>query len=148
MDTNDCPLLQEVKHLVQRAQVGHASEVLSTAETRLGELGDGTVEGGPPAMHFPRVVALIDDDPAAGLVATEDMLAAAERDDAQGWRACALALRAAIDLGRLWNQEGRGEEAARLLSGIEGEFTEGRDTPDLQAACALLAAIRSPSSAV
>ncbi len=98
MDTNDCPLLQEVKHLVQRAQVGHASEVLSTAETRLRELGDGTVEGGPPAMHFPRVVALIDDDAAAGLTATEDMLAAAERDDEQGWRACALALRAEAKL--------------------------------------------------
>lgn len=98
MDTDDCPLLQEVKHLVQRAQVGHASEVLSTAETRLRELGDGTVEGGPPAMHFPRVVALIDDDAAAGLAATEDMLAAAERDDEQGWRACALALRAEAKL--------------------------------------------------
>ncbi|KQV71300.1 hypothetical protein ASC64_04450 [Nocardioides sp. Root122] len=98
MDTNDCPLLEEVKHLVQRAQLGHASEVLATAETRLGELGDGTVEGGPAAMHFPRVVALIDDDAAAGLTATEDMLAAAERDDAQGWRACALALRAEAKL--------------------------------------------------
>lgn len=98
MDTNDCPLLEEVKHLVQRAQLGHASEVLATAETRLRELGDGTVEGGPAAMHFPRVVALIDDDAAAGLTATEDMLAAAERDDAQGWRACALALRAEAKL--------------------------------------------------
>ncbi|MDR7252597.1 diguanylate cyclase (GGDEF)-like protein [Nocardioides sp. BE266] len=98
MVADDCPLLQEVKHLVQRAQVGHASEVLSTAGTRLRELGDGTIEGGPAAMHFPRVVALIDDDAAAGLTATEDMLAAAERDDEQGWRACALALRAEAKL--------------------------------------------------
>jgi tetratricopeptide (TPR) repeat protein len=59
----------------------------------------------------------------------------------------ALALRAAIDLGRRWNQEGLGEEAARLLAEIEGEFTEGRDTPDLQAACTLLETIRSASRA-
>jgi predicted ATPase len=58
-----------------------------------------------------------------------------------------LELRAGMDLARLWNGEGRSEEAERLLAGIEEKFTEGRDTPDLQAACALLETVRSVSSA-
>ncbi|HYU32292.1 MAG TPA: protein kinase [Thermoanaerobaculia bacterium] len=59
----------------------------------------------------------------------------------------ALELRAAMDLSRLWHREGRSEEAARLLAGVYDRTTEGRDTPDLQAACALLADIRSGRSA-
>jgi len=103
MDAIDDALLREVKHLVQRAQVGQAAEVLRTADARLQELGDGTVEGGPAAMHFPRVVALIDDDDVAALAAAEDMLRAAERDNALGWRACALAIRG--ELGLLLGEE-------------------------------------------
>jgi len=57
----------------------------------------------------------------------------------------ALELRAALDLARLWHRKGWSEEAERLLAGVEGRFTEGRETPDLQAACTLLDAIRSPS---
>ncbi|HKH43042.1 MAG TPA: protein kinase [Thermoanaerobaculia bacterium] len=57
----------------------------------------------------------------------------------------ALELRAVLDLARLWHGEGWSEEAARLLAGVEGRFTEGRETPDLQAACTLLDAIRSAS---
>jgi len=57
----------------------------------------------------------------------------------------ALELRAALDLARLWQRDGRSEEAERLLAGVEGKFTEGRETPDLQAACTLLDAIRSAS---
>jgi hypothetical protein len=50
-----------------------------------------------------------------------------------------LELRAVISLSRLWQQQGKREEAWRLLAEIYGWFTEGFDTTDLQEAKALLA---------
>ncbi|MCL4860228.1 MAG: AAA family ATPase [Caldilineaceae bacterium] len=50
-----------------------------------------------------------------------------------------LELRAAISLARLWQQQGKGDEARSLLAEIYGWFTEGFDTADLQEARALLA---------
>lgn len=47
-------------------------------------------------------------------------------------------LRAAVSLTRLWQAQGRPEEARERLAGIYGWFTEGFDTPDLVAARALL----------
>ena len=61
-------------------------------------------------------------------------------DVAHSQQAKSLELRAALSLIRLWQQEGKG--AARdLLLPLYGWFTEGFDTPDLQAAKALLAAL-------
>ena len=48
-------------------------------------------------------------------------------------------LQAAMSLGRLWQAQGKKEEARRLLSEIYGWFTEGFDTADLKDAKALLA---------
>ena len=50
----------------------------------------------------------------------------------------ALELRAAMSLGRLWQQQGKRAEAYELLAPIYGWFTEGFDTTDLQEAKALL----------
>ena len=41
-------------------------------------------------------------------------------------------LRAAISLARLWQKQGKGEEARQLLAEIYGWFTEGFDTKDLK----------------
>jgi predicted ATPase len=49
-----------------------------------------------------------------------------------------LELRAAMSLSRLWQSQGKKEEARRLLSEIYGWFTEGFDTADLKDAKALL----------
>ncbi len=49
-----------------------------------------------------------------------------------------LELRATTSLARLWRQQGRREEARRMLAEIYGWFTEGFDTRDLQEARALL----------
>jgi predicted ATPase len=49
-----------------------------------------------------------------------------------------LELRAAMSLGRLWQQQGKWTEAHELLAPIYGWFTEGFDTADLQEAKALL----------
>ena len=49
-----------------------------------------------------------------------------------------LELRAAMSLSRLWQQQGRRDEARALLAPLYGWFTEGFDTADLQEAKALL----------
>jgi predicted ATPase len=53
-------------------------------------------------------------------------------------RAKSLELRAVMSLSRLWQQQGKKDEARRLLAEIYGWFTEGFDTKDLQEAKALL----------
>jgi len=42
-------------------------------------------------------------------------------------------------MSRLWQQQGKRDEAIELLAPIYGWFTEGFDTADLQEAKALLA---------
>ena len=54
-------------------------------------------------------------------------------------QAKSLELRAAMSLARLWQQQGKKEEARKLLAEIYGWFTEGFDTKDLQEAKAFLA---------
>jgi DNA-binding SARP family transcriptional activator len=56
-------------------------------------------------------------------------------------QARALELRAATSLAQLWLAQRRDAEARRLITGSYSWFTEGFDTPDLQAAHALLADI-------
>jgi hypothetical protein len=59
-------------------------------------------------------------------------------DMARQQRAKALELRAAMSLSRLWQRQGRREDAHQLLAPIYRLFTEGFDTADLQEANALL----------
>jgi class 3 adenylate cyclase/predicted ATPase len=63
-------------------------------------------------------------------------LAIARRQQAKSWE-----LRAAMSLARLWQQQGKRQEARELLAPIYGWFTEGFDTADLQEAKALLEAL-------
>ncbi|MFB0533595.1 MAG: BTAD domain-containing putative transcriptional regulator, partial [Anaerolineae bacterium] len=57
----------------------------------------------------------------------------ARRQQAKSWE-----LRATTSLARLWQEQGRMDEARQMLAEIYGWFTEGFDTPDLQEAKALL----------
>jgi predicted ATPase len=57
----------------------------------------------------------------------------ARRQEAKAWE-----LRAAMSLSRLWQRQGKRQEAHALLAPIYGWFTEGFDTADLQEAKALL----------
>ena len=59
-------------------------------------------------------------------------------DTARRQQAKSLELRAAMSLSRLWQQQGKQEEARQMLAEIYGWFTEGFDTADLQEAKALL----------
>ena len=70
-------------------------------------------------------------------VAAEDSyrraLEVAQRQSAKFWE-----LRAALDLARLWRDQGKRTKARDLLSPIYGWFTEGFDIRDLKEAKALL----------
>jgi predicted ATPase len=57
----------------------------------------------------------------------------ARRQQAESWE-----LRAAVNLSRLWQQQGKRTEAHQVLADVYGWFTEGFDTADLQEAKALL----------
>ena len=62
-------------------------------------------------------------------------------DIARCQQAKSLELRAAMSLSRLWQQQGKRQEARALLAGVYHWFTEGFDTADLQEAKALLQAV-------
>jgi predicted ATPase len=57
---------------------------------------------------------------------------------AQNQQAKSLELRAATSLARLWQQQGKPEEARQVLAAVYDWFTEGFDTADLQDAKSLL----------
>ncbi len=57
----------------------------------------------------------------------------ARRQQAKSWE-----LRATTSLARLWQTQGKREEARQMLAEIYGWFTEGFDTPDLTEAKALI----------
>jgi predicted ATPase len=67
----------------------------------------------------------------------QQALAVARRQEARSWE-----LRAATSLARLWQSQGKRQEAYDLLAPVYGWFTEGFDTADLQEAKALLEALR------
>ena len=62
---------------------------------------------------------------------------------AQNQQAKSFELRAATSLARLWQQQGKRQEAHDLLAPVYGWFTEGFDTADLQDAKALLDELRA-----
>jgi serine/threonine protein kinase/tetratricopeptide (TPR) repeat protein len=60
---------------------------------------------------------------------------------AAGRSAASLELRAAVSLARLWQGQGRRDEARALLSGVYATFTEGLATADVVEAGTLLTAL-------
>lgn len=60
-------------------------------------------------------------------------------------QARSLELRAATSLARLWQRQGRGQEADAVLRPVYEWFTEGFDTADLRDAAAVLGSTRDPT---
>jgi predicted ATPase len=63
------------------------------------------------------------------------------KDVARAQQARSWELRTTTDLARVWQSQGRCEEAFNALREIYDQFSEGFETPDLQAANALLKSI-------
>jgi predicted ATPase len=63
-------------------------------------------------------------------------IAIAQKQSAKSWE-----LRATTSLAKLWQQQGKRQEAHDLLAPVYGWFTEGFDTADLKDAKALLDAL-------
>ena len=59
-------------------------------------------------------------------------------DIARRQQAKSLELRAALSLSRLWQRQGERAQARQLLAEVNGWFTEGFETADLQEAKGLL----------
>ena len=79
------------------------------------------------------VLAQAADQHALAETCFQHALGIARHQQAKSWE-----LRAAVSLSRLWQQQGKRDEACELLVPIYGWFTEGFDTADLQEAKALL----------
>ena len=63
---------------------------------------------------------------------------------ARGQGARSLEFRAVLSMSRVWREHGREADARRLLADAWAGFTEGRDTPDLREAEALLSTMPAP----
>jgi DNA-binding winged helix-turn-helix (wHTH) protein/predicted ATPase len=79
---------------------------------------------------------LLANSPSAIQNAERDFLEAIEVAQSQG--AKLLVLRAAVGLGRLWQQLGRGAQARQLVTERRGDITEGLGLPDMVEATAFL----------
>ena len=98
------------------------------------EMGQQTWE---PELYRLRGVALLGlNEREEGQKSLLEALAAAQRRRMKSYE-----LRAAMNLARLWGEQGRRAEAHELLAPIYGWFTEGLDTADLKDAKALLDAL-------
>jgi predicted ATPase len=75
-------------------------------------------------------------DPTQAEACFQHALAMARHQQAKSWE-----LRAAMSLARLWQQQGKRQDAQALLAPVYGWFTEGFDTADLKDAKALLDAL-------
>ena len=115
--------LREVVRAYQETAVG----VIQQFDGHIAQyLGDG------PLVYFGYPLAHEDDVPRAE-TCFQQALAIARRQQAGFWE-----LRGAVSLSRLWQQQGKCQEARELLAPIYGWFTEGFDTTDLQEAKTLL----------
>jgi predicted ATPase len=108
-------------------RLGDASKIVETTQERWAE----------PEMYRVRGTLLLAvGKHAAAEESYRQALAVAQLQSAKFWE-----LRAALELGRLWRDNGKGTEARELLAPIYGWFTEGHETPVLKDAKALLAEV-------
>jgi predicted ATPase len=97
---------------------------LRIGESETGRIGDKKTLPDSPIPRFP------------GSSSEEFFLKAIKI--ARRQQAKSLELRAVMSLSRLWQSQGKKDEAHQMLAEIYGWFTEGFDTKDLQEAKALL----------
>jgi predicted ATPase len=112
-------------------QVEEGLRLLAEALTEIGTSGQGYLLA--EAYRLQGVFLLCQADVERAEACFRLALTVARGQQARSWE-----LRAAMSLGRLWQQQGKRTEAHHLLAEVYGWFTEGLDTVDLQEANALL----------
>ncbi len=125
-------LLAEVCGKIGQAEEGLSllAEALALVET----YGDRWWEAEMHRLKGKLLLALSPDNQVQAEACFHQALAVARHQQAKS-----LELRAAMSLSRLWQCQGKRQEAHALLAPIYDWFTEGFDTADLQEAQALLA---------
>ena len=122
--------------------MGHAGQVeeglhlLAEALTVFAESGRGDMLAEAYRLQGELLLRQGTPDAAQAETYFQQALALARRQQAKSWE-----LRVAMSLARLWQQQGKRQEAHDLLAPIYGWFTEGFDTADLHEAQALLDAL-------
>ncbi|MDP2878285.1 MAG: AAA family ATPase [Sulfuricella sp.] len=96
-------------------------------------LGDHHVEAELHRLKGESLLGLADADETQAAACFHQALALSRRQQAKS-----LELRAAMSLARLWQKQGKGDDALSLLEEVYRWFTEGFDTPDMQDARKLL----------
>ena len=107
--------------------------VLAEAQEVVGETGIHIYD---PEMHRLKgefLLALHPENPADAEASFHKAVAIARRQQAK-----ALELRATMSQARLWQRQGRRDEARDALAAVYGTYTEGFTTPDLVDAAAQL----------
>ena len=107
--------------------------MLATALKEVEETGIRLYE---PELHRLKgefLLALDPENPAEAEACFRQAVAISRRHQARS-----LELRATMSLARLWQRQGRRDEARAMLAEIYGWFTEGFETADLQEAKAFL----------
>jgi predicted ATPase len=127
-------------HLALLAEAtGHAGQVtaglrlLAETLTAIEESGRGELLAEAFRLQGELLLHQTVPDAAQAEVCFQQALAIARRQQARS-----LELRAAMSLSRLWQRQGKRDEARALLAPVYGWFTEGFDTADLQEAKVLL----------
>ena len=117
-------------------QAGHAKEGLACIDEALAEARAHNERWWDAEVHRLRGELLLMSGADASDVEAAHLRAI---EIARAQQARSLELRATMSLARLWSAQHRSDDARRRLGDVYAWFTEGFDTPDLQAARLLLA---------
>ena len=116
------------------SQAGHHEDALRAADEALGLVASSGIRSNESDIwRFKGELLLRQGSMAEAEACLQRALDIARSQSAKSWE-----LRAATSMARLWQQQGKRDEARALLQSVYGWFTEGFDTADLQDARALL----------
>ncbi len=118
------------------ARTNHADEGMTVLENAFVSYSDSGLTSWDAEFHRLKGVLLLSLSDGNGTEAEACFKQAIEI--ARGQSAKSFELRAAMELARLWQGQGKRSEARELLAPVYGWFTEGFDTADLKNAKALL----------
>jgi predicted ATPase len=117
-----------------QAKAGHSEEGLTTLAEALALVEETDERHWEAELYRLRAeLLLVQGDKTEAEASFHKAIEVARRQQARSWE-----LRATVSLCRLWQEQGRMDEARQMLAEIYGWFTEGFDMPDLQEAKALL----------